>query len=52
MQRVKVGGWSQARYQRRVENAHANHAKEAVEALERIASQENIRHILWLETLR
>lgn len=46
VQRVKVGGWSQARYQRRVENAHANHAKEAVEALERIASQENIRHIL------
>jgi predicted RNase H-like nuclease (RuvC/YqgF family) len=27
VQRVKVGGWSQARYQRRVENAHASHAK-------------------------
>lgn len=46
MQRVKVGGWSQARYQRRVENAHQSHAKEVVEALERIVKQENVRHIV------
>src|SRR3954449_8762037 len=34
VQRVKVGGWSQARYQRRVGNAHKEHAKESIEALE------------------
>lgn len=46
VQRVKVGGWSQARYQRRVDNAHSNHAKEAIEALDRIAAQENVRHVI------
>jgi peptide subunit release factor 1 (eRF1) len=46
VQRVKVGGWSQARYQRRVENAHASHAKESIEALDRIVKQENVKHVL------
>jgi peptide subunit release factor 1 (eRF1) len=46
MQRVKVGGWSQARYQRRVENAHKEHAKESIDALERIAREEGIRHVV------
>lgn len=46
MQRVKVGGWSQARYQRRVENAARDHAKEAIEALDRIVREENIRSIV------
>jgi peptide subunit release factor 1 (eRF1) len=46
VQRVKVGGWSQARYQRRVENAHASHAKESIEALERIVKQENVKHVI------
>lgn len=46
MQRVKVGGWSQARYQRRVENAARDHAKEAVDALERIVREERIRHVV------
>jgi peptide subunit release factor 1 (eRF1) len=46
MHRVKVGGWSQARYQRRVENAHKEHAKEAVEALERIVREERIAHVV------
>jgi peptide subunit release factor 1 (eRF1) len=46
MQRVKVGGWSQARYQRRVENAHKDHAKEAVDALERIVREERIQHVV------
>src|SRR6185503_9180510 len=32
--RVKVGGWSQARYQRHAENFHLHHAKEVVEALD------------------
>jgi peptide subunit release factor 1 (eRF1) len=44
--RVKVGGWSQARYQRRVENAHQQHAKELVERLERIVTDENIAHVV------
>jgi peptide subunit release factor 1 (eRF1) len=46
VQRVKVGGWSQARYQRRVENAHASHAKESIEALDRIVKQENVKHVI------
>ncbi len=44
--RVKVGGWSQARYQRRVDNAHKEHAKEAIDALERIVREENIKHVV------
>ena len=46
MQRVKVGGWSQARYQRRVGNAHKEHAKESIDALERIVREEGIRHVV------
>ena len=46
VQRVKVGGWSQARYQRRVDNAHKEHAREAIDALERIVREEGIRHIV------
>ena len=46
VQRVKVGGWSQARYQRRVENAHQNHAKEVAGALDRIVREEGIKHIV------
>ncbi|HYP05708.1 MAG TPA: VLRF1 family aeRF1-type release factor [Bryobacteraceae bacterium] len=46
VQRVKVGGWSQARYQRRVENAHASHAKEAIETLDKIVRQDNIKHVI------
>lgn len=46
VQRVKVGGWSQARYQRRVENAHRDHAKEAIDELDRIVREENIAHVI------
>lgn len=46
MHRVKVGGWSQARYQRRVENAQKEHAKEAIDALERIVRDEKIQHVV------
>ena len=53
VQRVKVGGWSQARYQRRVENAHANHAKEAIETLDRIViAGEYQSTSSWREILR
>jgi peptide subunit release factor 1 (eRF1) len=44
--RVKVGGWSQARYQRRVGNAHQQFAKEALEKLEQIVSAEHIKRIV------
>ncbi|HEY1336786.1 MAG TPA: Vms1/Ankzf1 family peptidyl-tRNA hydrolase [Bryobacteraceae bacterium] len=46
VQRVKVGGWSQARYQRRVENAHRDHAKESIDALDRIVREEKIEHVV------
>jgi hypothetical protein len=36
--RVKVGGWSQSRYQRRVGNAHHEHAKEVIERLAKTRS--------------
>jgi peptide chain release factor subunit 1 len=40
------GGWSQARYQRHIENFHQQHAKEVVEALDRVVRAENIDHIV------
>lgn len=42
----KMGGWSQARYQRRVENAHAQHAKEVADTVARIARDEGIDRIV------
>lgn len=44
--RVKVGGWSQARYQRRVGNAHHEHAKEVIECLEKIVREDNVSRIV------
>jgi peptide subunit release factor 1 (eRF1) len=44
--RVKVGGWSQARYQRRVGNAHQQHAREVIERLAEIVSQDRITRII------
>jgi peptide chain release factor subunit 1 len=38
----KMGGWSQARFQRHTENYHLQHAKEVVEALARIVRDESI----------
>jgi peptide chain release factor subunit 1 len=42
----KKGGWSQARYQRHTENFHLRHAKEVVDAVERIVRDEAIDKIL------
>lgn len=42
----QVGGWSQARYQRHIQNYHLHHAKEVVEALEKIVRDEEIQHIV------
>ena len=44
--RVSAGGWSQARYQRRVENLHAKHMKEVGEAVENLVREEKIARIL------
>ncbi len=44
--RHKMGGWSQARYQRHTDNYHLQHAKEVVEAIARIAREESIDKIV------
>jgi peptide chain release factor subunit 1 len=44
--RVSAGGWSQARYQRRVENLHTKHMKEVADAVESLVREENIARVL------
>ena len=44
--RTSQGGWSQARYQRHIENFHIHHVKEVVDALEKIVQRENIPEIV------
>ena len=44
--RSQVGGWSQMRYQRHVDNIHQHHAKEVVEALDRIVREEGIENVI------
>ena len=44
--RTQVGGWSQARYQRHVENYHLHHAKEVVDTLDRVVREEKLEHIV------
>jgi peptide chain release factor subunit 1 len=44
--RTKVGGWSQARYQRHLENYHLQHAKEVIELLARVVREEAIEHVI------
>ena len=46
MHRVRVGGWSQARYQRRVENAQQEHAKEVAEHLVQIVREDRVAQIV------
>jgi hypothetical protein len=41
-----IGGWSQSRYQRRVDNMHAALIREAVEVLERVVRKENIPSVI------
>src|ERR671921_2823457 len=42
----QAGGWSQARYQRGVNNQRQQHAKDTVAALDRIVREEGINHIV------
>lgn len=44
--RHKVGGWSQARYQRHVDNFRAQHAREVADVVSRIARGESIDQIV------
>ena len=44
--RSAVGGWSQARYQRRADNLHLQHVKDVVETLDRIVAEENLSRIV------
>lgn len=44
--RTSMGGWSQARYQRRADNFHLHHVKEVVDTLDRIVRDENIQHVI------
>lgn len=45
-QRVTVGGWSQARYQRHVDDLHLKHMKEVAEAVERVVREEGVKAII------
>ena len=40
--RSMVGGWSQARFQRHVDNFHKQHAKSVIEALDRIVREHGV----------
>jgi len=44
--RTSQGGWSQARYQRHIENYHLLHIKEVVATLEKIVTNESIDRIV------
>jgi peptide chain release factor subunit 1 len=44
--RHSQGGWSQARYQRHLENFHSQHVKEVVDALDTLVREEDIEHIV------
>ena len=44
--RTTQGGWSQARYQRHVENYHLHHIKDVVATLEKIVLQEGIDRVI------
>jgi peptide subunit release factor 1 (eRF1) len=45
--RTQSGGWSQARYQRRIDEFRDQHVKEIVDELERTVREDNIQHILF-----
>ena len=44
--RTQVGGWSQMRYQRHVDNYYLHHAKEVVEMLDRVVREEAAEQII------
>jgi len=46
LNRHQAGGWSQARYQRHVDNQRQQHVKDTVAALDKIVRDEEIGHIV------
>ena len=44
--RTSMGGWSQARYQRHLENFHEQHMKEVVDILDRVVREEAINQVV------
>ena len=44
--KTTMGGWSQARYQRHIENFHLHHMKEVVDLLDRVVREERIGQIV------
>lgn len=44
--RTQMGGWSQARYQRRADNFHKQHMKEVVDLLDKVVAEEHLNHIV------
>jgi peptide chain release factor subunit 1 len=44
--RSEVGGWSQMRYQRHVDNFHQQHAKEVIAELEKLVRNDRIERII------
>ena len=43
---TQVGGWSQLRYQRHVENLYLHHAKGTIEALDQVVREDEIEHVI------
>ena len=44
--KTSMGGWSQARYQRHIENFHVAHMKEVAALLERVVREEQITQVI------
>ena len=44
--KTSMGGWSQARYQRHLENFHLHHMKEVVDVLERVVRDEGLNKVV------
>jgi peptide chain release factor subunit 1 len=44
--RTTMGGWSQPRYQRHIENFHLQHVKEVIDVLDRTVRDESLNHIV------
>lgn len=45
--RPQVGGWSQSRYQRSADNDYLHHAKDVVEALDKIVREDEVEQIVF-----
>ena len=43
---ARIGGWSQMRYQRHLEQYHLQHAKEVADQLEQVVREDNVEHII------